>query len=424
MRMFLVLYIGLWCMISTAENYYVDNVAGKDSFDGKSNTVRDNTGPFATIARALKAAGAGDTVHLNPTGSLYREGVDFNKHKGGEPGRPLVFDGHGATVSGAIPCTSNGWKVWKGGVLQRDDMRSWGFLLVDGEMVFELQTIDSLQPGEFCILPQMPIHFFPPKEKKLDELLIEVDQPDGTTLKLEPSKWQRSNSKIQQVLRYPGLNKVTRMKIDGNPAPMLSAKERLQPGQWCGEGKCMYYYPPAGKSVESLSIECAVVTNALSLNGETAWVTVQNLNVRHPNDDGYNLHGHVTHVEFINCNAFQCGDQGFSAHDQCESVVDGAVYEQCSQGVANVNGGGFSITRNAIIRNCRGPAFLIQGAARHELTDSILIDNSAPAQVAIEGASQFKANNVLMVNTSSSKLLGGTGISVNCKTSLSRITSA
>ena len=170
-------------------DYYVDNVVGNDAFDGKSEKVAgDKSGPVATIDIALKKAVAGDTVHMNNTGKLYRQSADFYGMKGGEPGKAITFDGHGVTMSGAEVLAADGWKPYKDGIVMRDDMVGV-FLIVDGKMVFLTLETDVLQPGEICYVPRLWNRLFyrPSPDKKPE---IEVGQPDGSSVKLDPKAWQ------------------------------------------------------------------------------------------------------------------------------------------------------------------------------------------------------------------------------------------
>jgi len=77
--------------------------------------------------------------------------------------------------------------------------------------------------------------------------------------------------------------------------------------------------------------------------------------------------------------------------------VDGAVYDRCGMGVANVNTKGYSVTRNVTILNSRATGFLIIAEGknpelvRHELANAVLLNN--PTQVS---GSRLKLDNVLI----------------------------
>jgi len=400
---------------ASANDWYVNNVTGSDD-----NTGASVNQPLRTIGHALGKTKPGDTVHLAATGTLYRQMVDFYGHSGGKAGKPVTLDGHGATLSGAEPCPPDGWSVYRDDVLMRDDIVSRLFLLVDGEMVFGTSTFNVLRPGEVCYMPNYfkRLFFHPPKGMKAGDCKIEVGQPDGSTVTLDPAKWQRSHSRIGAVLRYNGLKPPTWVRVNGKEVRLVKAQDRLEPGQWCVADKVMYYRPPVGKQIAELNIECIVRANGVQMNGSQSHFVIKNLNVQHVYNDGYNIHGEVTNAEFYNCNAANCGDEGFSAHGACETLLDGAVYENCDNGIANVNTAGRSDTRNVIVRNSRSVGFLLisKGTARHTLKDSIFIDN--PAQLSI---ADVAADNVLIVNTTDSTLKP-TAINCGRNTQLRRFT--
>ena len=59
-------------------------------------------GHFPTLRAAINAAKPGDTIHLDPAHSPYREMAMFN-NVSGTPEQPIVLDGHGATLLGCDP---------------------------------------------------------------------------------------------------------------------------------------------------------------------------------------------------------------------------------------------------------------------------------------------------------------------------------
>lgn len=399
---------------------YVNNVSGNDSYDGLSQlALPDNRGPLKTINAAIKNAGPGDTIQITPTGTLYRQTASFYGHKGGEPGKPITLDGNGVTLSGAEPCASDGWKDWKDGVYMRQDMASRVFLLVDRKMVFQQRTFNVLKPGEVCYMPdsQNRLYFYPPEGKKAEEFTIRVGQPDETTVELDSKVWHPTHSIFPGVRRYPGLEAPSWLELNGTRIDLVTTKERLAPGEWCLEGKIMYFRPPAGKTLGELELEAIVRTNAVELAGSTSHIIIKNLNAQHVYNDGFNINGKVKGAEFYNCNARQCGDEGFSSHDDCETILDGAEYEECDNGIANVNVSGWSKTANVFIRNSRSVGFLIANSVKtkHMLTNAILVDN--PSQFS---GGYTVAENILIVRTND----GPKTQALNCQaeTSFSRLT--
>ncbi|MFM9961519.1 MAG: DUF1565 domain-containing protein [Planctomycetaceae bacterium] len=79
-----------------ASDLHVDPLAGDDAHDGAARPVK-------TIARAIRLAQPGDTIHLRPV--TYRDWAGFFD-KSGEPGKPITLEGHGATLDGSDPLDS------------------------------------------------------------------------------------------------------------------------------------------------------------------------------------------------------------------------------------------------------------------------------------------------------------------------------
>ncbi len=135
----------------------VDPRSGDDKNDG-------TTAPLKTIARAIRLAQAGDTVHLAT--ARYFESADLtNKH--GTPGRPITLDGHGSVLDGSESVRLADWEALGGGLFRKvklmprmDDaiMGRW-FFVWDGKMNHmgrtskgksaPLKTPADLQPDEW-----------------------------------------------------------------------------------------------------------------------------------------------------------------------------------------------------------------------------------------------------------------------------------
>ncbi|MFA6293421.1 MAG: right-handed parallel beta-helix repeat-containing protein [Victivallales bacterium] len=387
-----------------ALEYYVDNTVGDDKFSGTSKTVAENkVGPFRSITKAVLAAKAGDTVLVIPTGKPYRETVNLYGMKNGEPGKPITIDGQGVTVSGAEECPPAGWRIWKDDVVMRDDFpwKAAGgsytpfsvVFVVDGKLQLETTACDVLQPGEFCYIPLASNRlFYRPKDKTVPE--IEVGQPDGAAVNLDNKAWQSSG--MNSILRYNGLKAPTWVKCNGADVPLITAMERLEPGQFTVAGKMLYYRLPKGKTAAGLRTEAVVRDNGVQLGGSTSHVIIKNFNVSHVSNDGYNIHGAAKHIEFYNCNATHCGDEGFSSHETCETLLDGAVYAYCDNGITNVTES-VSVTKNVICAYSRHTGYEMQQQSKHTLENIILLDN--PGQLGGTGK-VMKADNVLIVRTS------------------------
>lgn len=384
-------------VLAQAADYYVDNVKGSDQADGLSAQPGSSpSGPLATINAAIALARPGDTIRLIPTGQEYRQNATF-KDKSGSPGSPITLDGAGVTLSGADPCPSTEWQKLPSGVWMRPATLSRNILVVDDAIILEKSMVASLQPGQFCFefgqFNVPTIYFQPPAGRSVRDCRVEVVTASGEIVLLDSALWKGG------VPRYTfkGKDRPARILLDGAEAPLLAAKDHLQPGEWCNAEGTLYFLPPQGKTPADLRIALAVREYGIGLGGTSSHLVVRNFNVRYVWNDAYNVHGSVKDATFLNCNASDCFDEGFSAHDKCETVLDGATYLRCDNGVMNVNTAGYSITRNLVVRESRHKGFgvaVLNGEARHELYDAVLIDNPTPLS-----GRYLTAKNILIVQT-------------------------
>jgi len=378
----------------TAADYYVSQT-GDDAKGGSQ------AAPFKTILHAVKAAGAGDTVHLVPGDQPWRESVVFNTHptwyhKGGEPGKPLTIDGHGSWISGADLFPSKDWKKEEDGVWSHTGMAYSGIMVIEGRLEGQVTDMDVLEPGELCYQGWANRLYYRVRDNRSPMPAIEIGQPDGTFINIAPTDWQYAGR--PGINRYCGttpkpdiIKAPTWIKIDGKESSLVKARARLAPGKFTVADKTLFFLPPVGKSPAEMKIEASVRTNGITIAGSTSHVIIRNFNVRHVYDDGYNIHGGCKDISFYNCNAEDCADQGFSSHDDCETLVDGAVYTRCEDGVLDVNRSN-STFRNVICAFNRRFGLAGSEKSRHQVENVIVIDNGL-------GGPNFTGRNILIVRT-------------------------
>jgi len=381
---------------SFAADFYVSQSEGSDVGSGSK------TSPFRSILHAVKAAGAGDTVHLLPGNEPWRESVRLYTHPkwyhpGGEPGNPLVIDGHGAWITGADPCPPEDWTQEADGVWSHHGMVYTPFLVIDGELQRQLDDLQAAEPGELVYQEKANRLWFHSRPGQ-PMPTVEIGQPDGTRLIIDPKDWQYAG--IPGMVRYCGttppkeeIQEPTSVKIAGEERRLVRARERLSPGQFTVVDSVLYFNPPEGKRPDEMNLEAVIRENGVSFGGQISHVVIRNLNIRHVANDGYNIHGKCKDLAFYNCNAEDCGDEGFSSHDDCETLLDGAVYRGCDNGIMNVNRAK-SITRNVIIANSRSVGYGGQQESQHYVENLILLDN--PNQLT---SPTLSGRNILILNT-------------------------
>ncbi len=372
----------------TGADYYLDNVKGNDANDGASGA------PMATFKALESKLKPGDTVYLAPTGELYRQDFVFRKAAGSE-GQPITVEGNQQTVSGARTIGAGEWqpageerfKV-TGAYAEEPGV---SVLATGGKAVYARLDRDALLPGEWCYaVREKLLYYLPAKGEELKGRKFEATLPDGSKVELDPARFERSHSKIG-ALRYRGLAGVSALTIDGKAAVQGDLVARLEPGEWCRIGLDIYYRPAAGAQGAP---ECELFVRGVGFGLYSTDIVVRNVNVRHVWNDGFNIHGRGKNYKLLNCNAYQCGDEGVSAHGTCEIELDGAVIRECENGINHVMDS-HSVSRNVYIADCwgNGLEYQLGAAANHRVENLVLVNNfrqftwggSGEAPVVLEG---------------------------------------
>lgn len=230
--------------LSHAATLRVDGAAGSDANDGV-------TAPVRTISRALRLLRPEDTLSLTPMPEPYHESLRVSV--GGSPGRPLVIEGNGATLTGAELAPTTGW---------------------------------APQGDAFAVAY--------PTEVKI------ISGPD-----------------VFYARGKPG--------------------QTLQPEQWSWEGGVLSFRPAAGKTPADYQLFLHVRDCGFAVAGP-GHIIVRNLNCERFWNDGFNIHSGSAPVWFENIRAVHNGDEGFSAHENCECYVRGAyLARNLWHGIADVN---------------------------------------------------------------------------------------
>jgi hypothetical protein len=145
--------------LAQAENFFVDNVNGRDQNDGLTEEpLNALTGPVKSIRRALELVHSGDSIILANTGVPYYESLSLvGDRLGGVESVPFTIFGNGATLSGLRGLPRQGWRRVSGDLWKVTFNRKGGyFLLRDGFPLPEHrpektpQPLASLPPGHWC----------------------------------------------------------------------------------------------------------------------------------------------------------------------------------------------------------------------------------------------------------------------------------
>lgn len=300
-----------------ALEFFVNPTIGDDQANGLAAQRQGAAGPLKTVARAVQMAQAGDTIHLDPS-TVYHEEVIFC-NKAGSFEQPITLDGHGAAISAETAVPPSEWEKVGEDLYRNPRLLNSKEVRIRGNMVL---VKDLLQRFFFV--------------------------------------WNG----VQ--------NRMGRSSKGDQP---LSKPADLRPGEWTyvmGE-EAFYLRLAPGRNIAEERIEFPSFCNGVHTDGECANIVIRNLNVRRVLNDGFNLHGKTRNLRVENCRASECGDDGLSAHGDCEITVNGFVAERNSTGICHVNS--TSVTNRherVILRDNYAFDLCLFFAGTHEFRNSII----------------------------------------------------
>ncbi len=293
-----------------ARAFFVNNESGDDKASGLSpdKAVR-------TLAKAVAMLKPGDTLHLAVTSQPYRETMKFGDDFGGVPGKPIVIEGHGATLTGSDPLRLDGW-------------------------------VEAGAPGLY----------------KSAKLMSELEEFT------DEAKLMRVFFLFDGVVQHMGRSSKGAKAHFKSPA-------NLQPGEWTYlEAEKSFYLKVSGKLAEA-KVEAPYRRNGLAIRSPKVAMThvvIKDLIVCHVLNDGFNLHGTTQNLLLKNIAAYECGDDGISPHETCEVTIDGFWSVGNSTGMGN---GNLSVTKasNVRLEGNLAHQFMTGHAPTTELRNAIII---------------------------------------------------
>jgi len=300
--------------------FQVDPETGDDTADGIQQ-------PFRTIAKAIRMAQAGDTIHLKPT--IYRDYAGFYG-KTGEPGRPITLDGHGAILEGADPLDPKGWTEVAPGLYRHDNL---------------LPRFDDAMLGRwFFLFDGVPQHMG--RTSKGPSALLKPPED------LKPGEWT--------YLKQAGQPEQPNGLLTGSFYVCLSTTQPLA----------------------AANIAIPVRSAGVQFSGDNRHLVIRNLTATHPYNDGFNIHGHCEDVLFENIQALECGDDGISAHETAEYEVRNFVSAGNSTGICDT-GASRTTYDGVFIRNCLGHDLYFLDTGRYRVKNAIVLSSSSRALAVI-----------------------------------------
>ncbi len=149
------------------------------------------------------------------------------------------------------------------------------------------------------------------------------------------------------------------------------------------EEDAFYIKLPEARSLADANIRYPKRSSAVTCG---SYMTVKNVVGTHVYNDGYNIHGSKRGCEFENIAAIECGDDGFSAHEDAECWIRGFVSIENSTGICDV-GESKTHYRDLYIKDCVGMDVFFLDRGEHSI-ENALIESSAKRALFLSGPSQ------------------------------------
>ncbi len=143
-------------------------------------------------------------------------------------------------------------------------------------------------------------------------------------------------------------------RVSKGKQPSLPAASALQQGQWTYDPatSTLFIRLAPEQSIEVSGVEFPERDSGVAISGmNSAYLEIRNVTAKRFLNDGYNIHGKCDNVHFENISAIECGDDGFSAHDDCSVTVKNYRAERNATGICNVNRSTFISSEVTFLNN-------------------------------------------------------------------------
>ncbi|MEQ1860239.1 MAG: DUF1565 domain-containing protein [Chthoniobacteraceae bacterium] len=164
------------------------------------------------------------------------------------------------------------------------------------------------------------------------------------------------------------------------PSAPLKKPAELQPSEWTyvKDEDAFYIRLASGQKLDAANIRYPLRSSGVIQSISGAHLVVRNIIATHVYNDGFNIHGAQRDCVFENIAAIECGDDGFSAHEDAECRIDGFVSIGNSTGLCDTVS---SVThfKNVFIKDCLGFDVFFISDSEHSIENAIIESSAARA---------------------------------------------
>lgn len=299
------------------------------------------------LEEVLSQLEPGDTLRFEPAGAVVRDEIQL-KDVRGTAEAPIVIDGSGCTFIGTESVKATEWEAAGGGLYKSAAV--------------------------------------------------------AARLRLSPNLLQR------MFLVFDG--RVERMgRVSKGPQPPLPPPENLKPGQWTHDPaqKLLYVRIAPEQELEKAGIAIPERQSGVMLTGTAiAHLHLRNIKVRHFLNDGFNIHSRAESIRFSDIVATECGDDGFSAHDDTSVTVERFQAEGNATGFCNVNRSRFVASEVKLTNNLAYEIYITDTSQNR--VNGLQVASGARRLITARGSEKDAGNCLLELSDASLKGSGTVSI--------------
>lgn len=256
-----------------------------------SNTGLKSAQAFRTFKKAVSSARPGDFIRLANTGIPYKEMLYF-MNKSGEMGNPITVEGNGAVISGSEPLDISQWQEVSPG-------------LYKNSVLYRLRKFNMDVVHRYFFL-------FGGKMNRM-----------GRCLKGENKPYKK-------------------------PSELLESEWTFTEGD-----NCFYLKIDSRKRLSDYKIEHPIRPTGVEIAGTSSYIIIRNVISTLVYNDGFGITNTANHLKFENITSLYCGDDGISAHAECQYDVDGFISIGNGTGICDTGNSKTTYNR-VLIQDCVG----------------------------------------------------------------------